>query len=194
MLRLLSKAFLPKLKAMRWGASFRRNESGVVAIEFAMIVLPFLALLFALLNISMFYYGNLMMEHAVAETSRLIRTGQAQEQGFDETQFKTEVCNRVVILVNCMTKLKVHVDAYNSFDAVDAGNQFNNNDLDGGNLQFNMGNAEDIVLVRVFYEWTTLADFPVFDIGFTTSNMNNGSTMISAATAFRNEPFGETGS
>ena len=51
--------------------------------------------------------------------------------------------------------------------------------------QFNMGVAGDIIVVRAFYAWPVLTP----DFGQTLVNMSNNSRLLTAAMAFKNEPF-----
>ena len=54
-----------------------------------------------------------------------------------------------------------------------------------GNMTFNMGGAGDIIVVRAFYAWPVLT--PTF--GQSLVNMNGNSRLLTAAMAFKNEPF-----
>lgn len=62
----------------------------------------------------MFFAGQ-TLESATADSTRLIMTGQAQLAGYDETQFKTAVCDRVAGMFDCQSKLYINVKEYNSF-------------------------------------------------------------------------------
>ncbi|MGI9382041.1 MAG: TadE/TadG family type IV pilus assembly protein, partial [Methyloligellaceae bacterium] len=63
-----------------------------------MVAAPFFALLFALIEIGLVFFGSFTLENAVEQASRMIRTGQAQQQGFSEDRFKQEVCDNVYVL------------------------------------------------------------------------------------------------
>jgi hypothetical protein len=54
----------------------------------------------------------------------------------------------------------------------------------GSTWQYNPGNAGDIVIVRVMYQW------PVFigPLGFTLANLSNGNRLLMSCAAFQNEP------
>ena len=51
-------------------------------------------------------------------------------------------------------------------------------------MQFNPGNAGDIVVVRVMYMWPVLLG----PLGFNLSNQPNNTPLILATAAFQNEP------
>lgn len=178
-----------------------QDRSGVAAVEFGLISVPFFMIFFAIMEVALMFFGTLMLDHGVNEAGRLVRTGQAQEQGFGKDEFKTAVCAKVVVLPSCETMLNVYVSSFSSFE--DAGNvaAHNLDSVDDSMLDFDMGNAEDVVMVRVYYEWGLLALFPnlakvmnsSYD-GLMLSNMGNGNFMIVSSTAFRNEPFAAGGS
>lgn len=169
----------------------RRDESGVTAVEFSFVVIPFLALTFAIMEVGLLFLGNLTLEHAVHDAARLIRTGQAHKAGFNEDKFKEEVCGNVVALFNCMDGIKVDVQSFNSFADVNFSSPLDSDGALQNNFDFDMGDAESIVLVRVFYPWSSLTVFPDLGYGMNTSDMGDGNTLLSASTTFRNEPFGE---
>lgn len=163
---------------------FRKDRSGTSAIEFGIVAAPFFALLLAIIEVSLVFFGGFTLEKAVDQAGRMIRTGQAQEQGFNQDQFKTEVCNNVFALFDCAGNLKVEVLRFDDFNGISLSDP-----IDGsGNLRndfgYDHGNAGDVVIVRVFYEWDLIAKFPGL-----LGNMENGNRLVVASTTFRNEPF-----
>ena len=59
-----------------------RNEKGSSAVEFALVAVLFLTLLFSIVEYAFMSYINLTMQHAVREGTRYVVTGQAEP---DET-------------------------------------------------------------------------------------------------------------
>lgn len=162
----------------------RRDENGVTAIEFAIVAGPFFALMMALIEVSFVFFANFTLENAVDQASRLIRTGQAQEQGFDEAQFKASICQRVTGLSNCTSDLKVDVQRFENFGGVNLDDPFTEQGELRDDFGFDPGNGGDVVIVRAFYEWSFTANFPGY-----LSNMPSGNRLLVATAAFRNEPF-----
>ncbi len=62
---------------------FARNKQGTTAVEFGLVAAPFLALLFAIIETAVVFFAGQTLETAVADTARLIMTGQAQAQAFN---------------------------------------------------------------------------------------------------------------
>ena len=55
---------------------------------------------------------------------------------------------------------------------------------------FAFGDANDIVVVRAYYQWPTNTIFG----GLSLKNLSNGKRLIGSFAAFRNEPFAATAS
>jgi Flp pilus assembly protein TadG len=166
---------------------FWSNASGASALEFALVAFPFILLVLAVLEVGVVYFANFMLENAVAQGARLIRTGQAQDQNFDAGKFKTEVCKSLTAPISC-AGLMLDVRHFSSFSS--AGSDLTNPLDANGNLKTNFsydpGVGGDVVVVRAFYEWDLTAKLPK-EIGL--GNMSNGDRLLVATAAFRNEPF-----
>jgi len=165
-------------------AGFLRNRSGVAAVEFALIAAPFFFLLFAMMEVAAVFFMGSVMENAVLEASRDIRTGRAQSSGMSESAFKNAVCERISMLGSC-DNVEIDVRVFEDFDGVDQSSPIDDGEMDSEGFGFDPGDAGDIVLVRAFYRWKLLTP------GFTAAlaNMDNNEYLVSAATVFRNEPF-----
>ncbi|MEC9368141.1 MAG: TadE/TadG family type IV pilus assembly protein [Pseudomonadota bacterium] len=166
-------------------ARLSRDRAGSSAIEFGLVAAPFFALLMAIIEVTLVFFGGFTLENAVDRAGRLIRTGQAQTQGFNQQQFKDTVCAQVYALFDCAAQLKVEVLRFPTFNGINLPSP-----TDGsGNLKndfgYDPGNGGDVVVVRVFYEWSLIANLPGAGLG----NMPNGSRLLVATTTFRNEPF-----
>ena len=158
----------------------RRDQRGATAVEFALIALPFFALLFAIIETALMFLVGQALETATEDSARLIRTGQAQQQGFDVDAFRDSICDQVVVLYKCPTKLILDVRTADDLSTPVAAGQ-----LDDDDFGYDDGNGEEIVVVRAFYEWPTVTQF--LGGGFT--KLANGNHLLTAAAAFRNEPF-----
>jgi len=84
---------------------FLAARRGSTAVEFAMVAMPFFFMMFAVLELAFVFVLDSVLENAVIETGRLVRTGQAESQGFNATQFKTSMCGRMSIFSSdCMAE------------------------------------------------------------------------------------------
>jgi Flp pilus assembly protein TadG len=160
------------------------QEDGAVAVEFGLVALPFLALVFAIIETALVFFANQVLETAASESARLIMTGQAQTQGLSKESFKTKVCERIHGLFDCQGGVHVDVQKFSSFGSINLTKPVDaDGKLDTSSFKFDMGKANDIVVVRLVYQW------PVFVSLLGLSNMADNSRLMMATAAFRNEPF-----
>jgi Flp pilus assembly protein TadG len=131
---------------------FARNRSGVAAVEFALIAAPFFFLLFAMIEIAAVFVLGSILENAVLEAARDIRTGRAQSSGMSQAAFRTAVCDRIVVLGTC-DNVEIDVRVFEDFDNVDQSSPIDGGAINTDDFGFDPGDAGDIVLVRVFYRW-----------------------------------------
>jgi Flp pilus assembly protein TadG len=164
---------------------FAQREDGVAAVEFGMVAAPFLALMFAIMETALVFFAGQTLETAVADSARLIMTGQAQSQSFNAAQFKTSVCSKIGGLFDCAGGLYVDVKTYTSFGAVDNAPPLDaNGNLKTGSFGYSPGGPGDIVVVKLMYQWPVYASF-----GLNLGNMSGNKRLLMATAAFRNEPY-----
>jgi Flp pilus assembly protein TadG len=170
---------------------FARNNRGVAAIEFALVVLPFLALLFAIIETAMVFFATQVLETAVADSARLVMTGQAQDGGFTQASFKTAVCSRISALFDCKNKMYIDVRTFAQFAAISMNSPTKDSKV-VDNFVYQPGGPGDIVVVRLLYPWPVYVQ--LWNPQLTNLKVNAGSTgndsrLLVATAAFRNEPF-----
>jgi len=174
-----------RLLGVRTIRRLTRQQDGAAAVEFAMVAAPFLALVFAIMETAMVFFAGQVLETAAADSARLIMTGQAQNQSFDQAAFKNAVCARIYGLFNCTGGIHIDVKTYASFASVDTALPI---DADGNlitNFSYQPGAPGDIVVVRLFYQWPVYVPL----LGFNLADMAGGKRLIAATVAFRNEPY-----
>jgi Flp pilus assembly protein TadG len=177
--------FRRKLLRLKTVRRFVRGESGIAAVEFGIVAAPFLALMFAIMETAVVFFASQTLETAVADSARLIMTGQAQTQSFTQAQFKTAVCSRILGLFDCQNGIKIDVKTYSSFSSVSTAKPFDSNGNLLTNFTYTPGNPGDIVVVRLMYEWPIYVSL----LGFNLADMSSGKRLIIATATFRNEPY-----
>ncbi|MDQ2083795.1 pilus assembly protein [Xanthobacteraceae bacterium Astr-EGSB] len=164
---------------------FLRRQDGAAAVEFAIVVLPFLLLMFLIMETGLVFFASQTLETVAADSARLIRTGQGQ--AFDEAAFKEEVCNRAKVLFSCPSSRGIFVDVQKptDYDSINRSVELK----DGEPVtQFStdaVKTAKAIVVVRLMYKWPILFPLTAKFLG----DSGGGSRMLVATAAFRNEPF-----
>jgi Flp pilus assembly protein TadG len=162
-----------------------RQQDGSAAVEFALVAAPFLALVFAIMETAVVFFAGQALETAVADSSRLIMTGQAQTQGLNASGFKNAVCAKIYGLFDCANGVYVDVKTFSSFSNVAMPSPIDGQGNFQNNFGYQPGGPGDIVVVRLFYQYPVYVSL----LGFNLTNMNGGKRLLAATAAFRNEPY-----
>jgi Flp pilus assembly protein TadG len=187
----LVAATLARSRIARAVRGFGHHDRGATAIEFSLVALPFFALMFAIIETALAFFAQNYFEDTLARVSRQVRTGQAQQAGWDATAFKTKLCSQLTPMFSCPSGVRLDIYKYSAFaditlsiPTVASGANKGNLDMTS-NPSYVQGKGGDIILVRAYYQW------PVFvnRLGNNLATMPNGKRLLVATAAFRNEPF-----
>jgi pilus assembly protein Flp/PilA len=177
-------------------ARFRRSENGATAIQFGIVATPFLAVLFAIFEMTMMLWTNQILEEALSQASRSLLTGQATAMyrgsaSANTTAFRNAVCANASNFVDC-TKLSVDVRNYANFASAQTGTA-SSSPVSGGAMNtsgfgYQSPQPGQIIVVRAALEYS---------LYFTTwsnalANIGTGKRALVASTTFRAEPFTPT--
>ncbi len=167
---------------------FRESRRGSAAVEFALIAPIFFGLLLSIIQVALVFFAGQTLETATQDSARMIMTGQAQTAKLTQSQFKNDLCSRIVALINCQGGVQIDVKSYSSFSNVVLDNPLDANNQLRSDFVYQPGNQGDIVVVRSFYKWPLFfITMPYFDIS---NPRGSGTSLMTATAAFRNEPFG----
>jgi Flp pilus assembly protein TadG len=207
--RLVAKpvsAFARRLAlAEKSAAGFHADRKGSVAVEFGLVAIPFIALLFAIFQTALVVFTGQVLDTALQDASRLIMTGQAQAMtAANFAVGPNGICSRITALFDCTGAYNsgtLQIDIRVPTDFASAvltpptvsGNSINWGTSNGQPLYSNP-TGNQIVIVRAAYLEPIYMSFPVSFMG---SNMDTGlktsgsstSRLILSTVAFRNEPF-----
>ncbi len=183
---------MPKLyqSALKRVQSFQKAQDGATAIEFALLAIPFFMLLFAILELAIIFFISSTLSHAVSESGRQIRVGNFQNCG--QAAFKAAVCDRMSGVGNC-NRLRIDVVSNPSFSAITLPDTPNPPVGAAGspppaipNGDYDESTAGEPVVVRGIYYHSLILPPTLTRLE---SSPGTGSHIITASTAFRNEPF-----
>ncbi|MEO8115283.1 MAG: TadE/TadG family type IV pilus assembly protein [Phenylobacterium sp.] len=167
-------------------ARFARAERGATAVEFALISLPLVTLLFAIIELVLVFTVTTVLETATETASRQIRTGEAA--GSSKAAFKTMVCNQMLWMqATCAADLTVDVRTFATFGAMAANQPLAPATFDPAATCWAPGQPGDIVLVRIYYKWPLIT--PLLSTAL--ANAPGGVHLLNTTTAFRNEPYND---
>ena len=157
----------------------------MAGVEFALVVGPFLMLVFGIMKIGIIFFAMFALDNAVEQTARLVRTGQAGT--IIKSQFKDQVCLRVPSFIGCSSALRVDVQSNPDLTQITppTGLDGSGNLAGDGDFTYTPGSGGDYVLVTAFFKWTSIPFDFVVDVG----NMGDGSMLMRSVATFRNEPF-----
>jgi Flp pilus assembly protein TadG len=167
----------------------RADNSGAAMIEFALVSLPFFALLIASLQTSLVFFAQQNLETAAEKAGRSILTGSAQKDRLTQENFRLLVCSKLPSFMDC-AKLLVDVRTISSFNAVATTALPNTitTDVNGkpnNTLPFEMGTAGEVVIFRVLYLWPVKTG----PLGFSLGNSSLGQRTLIATRVFKQEPW-----
>jgi len=191
-MRFVGKTRLPLPKAPRLVRRFARDDKGVTAIEFALLAPPFFVLLFAIIECSLIFFAGQVLESAVDEVGRRVRTGELNNT-LTAQQFRTEMCKETDILFTC-NDLKIDMKVAARFQ--DLGNPPLPDPVTN-NTNFNQYNftapcPEEITMVTVSYEWPIYTYFTsdhIYPQSRGSKNPAFRKILLNAISVFRTEPY-----
>ena len=163
---------------------FRGHRRGSAAVEFALVAPIFFALLFAIIEVALMFFATQVLETVTQASARYILTGQAQSGGLTQAQFKTYVCSQIPALFTC-ANVQVNVQSSPSSGSVSNSPVFDANGNFIGATNYCPGNAGQVVLVSLSYQWPLF----VTGLGFNMSNPGTTKKWLTATAVFQNEPF-----
>lgn len=170
--------------------SFTKAESGALAVEFAIVALPFITLLGVIIESGIVLFVEYTLQASVQEAARLVRTGQAQAGAYSPADFKAKVCKTADLLIDCSGKVSIYMASNSNFAALKAALP---SFLDVGLKVDGSANATSYVCggplqttaVVATYDWKLLMP------GMNYMGNFNGNTVrrIVGFSMFQNEPF-----
>ena len=170
---------------------FLRNNRGAAAVEFALLVIPFITLALGGVQTAVVFFMDQVMETAAKQAARQLMTGAAQTAAMDQTAFRQAVCN-LATSFTC-ANLMVDVQSGSSFSGINTAPitlTYNGQGGVSNTFSYSPGGPGDIVILRVMYNW------PIFGGPFAPllANQPNGSRLLVATMVWKNEPYQSAGS
>jgi Flp pilus assembly protein TadG len=164
-----------------------------MAVEFAMVVGPFLFMMFAIIELALVFLVSTTLEAASERASRQIRTGEVQTAGQGAEAFKATICkNMTWVASSCAGALRVDVRTFEQFadsnlpDPVgDCAPPATGKCFNDAALKFEHGGPTDVVIVRAYYQWPLLTPF----LSQALARLDGNVAVIMTTQTFRNEPY-----
>ena len=160
------------VRRMRHWRRLIRDTHAAAAVEFAILGSTFILLVCMTLELGLVLFTQSVMDNALRDAARLVRTNQASSSN----TFITAVCNEVgtVLVSSCSTSLQYYVASASSFSSLTAKT---------GTLPntYTAGSSASDMIAQIGYKRTTI-------IPWATQFLGNTDELISTV-AFQNEPY-----
>lgn len=162
----------------------RGETSGVAAVEFALVAVPFFFILFAMIETALATTAGVMLNNAVNSAARQVMTGSVQKADMDADGFRRMICGDIGMLMSC-ERLTLDMRTFPAGQPIPNSVTLRDGAVDRGSACYDPGGQDTITVIRAYYEWP-----------WTTSMLNvlaestNGNAILGAMAAFMNEPFG----
>ena len=189
--------------AIRRGKQIGGDEQGAVAIEFAILAVPFFTVIFAIIETSMTFFAQQILESALQDATRYVRTGQSAALDWDIDDFRKSICSSTFGLFECSAteastdRLLVTLKPVTTFTAATTqiaspiGEDCTPTSTDPSDCDwqlaeaFDDGKGSDVIIAQAFYKWPTIVNLPWFSL----ANQAGNNRLLSAVRVFKNEPF-----
>lgn len=177
-----------------------KDERGSVIVEFGLVAPLVLAVIFGIIEFSGITFAQTLLEGGAGQASRFGMLGSAPEGSSREAAIRQIIEDNAFGIIDA-DDVQIETLTYDSFAAVGQPEPFEDANGNGsfdddevfqdinGNDQRDedqgraaAGNADDVVLYRLSYDWDIMV--PIFQPFF------GDQIALQAATVVRNEPFG----
>lgn len=159
-----------------------------MAIEFAIVAIPFVYMLVAIIELSLMFTSASLLESATSAAARQIRTGAIQEAAdtgpAQEALFRTVLCNNAPVLLNCGAVQVEAIDIGNFSSYQDYLPQYD----EEGNFMpqgFSAGGVSDVILIRTFYRYSFMTPL----IGQLLGEGGSGTRTFMSTIVMQTEPY-----
>ncbi|MCB4803590.1 pilus assembly protein [Methylobacterium brachiatum] len=184
----------------------RRDAGGAAAVEFALVALPFLALVGAVFQIAFQIWATQNFDRALQNAVRSIFTGQFQNANAAQTEaatmlaaLKTTMCGTgagtIPTVFNCQA-VKIDVSTAGTMAGASAATPVNATTgtwTTGFGSNYACAKPGTIVIVTAAVQFPTLFNLMGLSTKAFTSGAGAGSSLLTSTAVFRTEPYQVTG-
>lgn len=171
------------------GRSFARDEGAATAVEFALLAFPFFLIIGGILQTSVIFLASQVLESAVQDAARQVRTGQTQNSGGTIETFRDQVCDRLFGLFPDCATLHLRVVEVTDFQSatmvVPVDPECQENCQWTTPETWSPGKGRSVVLVQAHYRYPVVLQFGPLGM----ANLLDGNRLLGIASVFQNEPF-----
>lgn len=162
---------------------FSKDQGGTSAVEFAILAMPFLLVIFSIIEMSLAFFAERVLQDGLMEAKRQVRLGKVR----DEAGFRAAMCQAggVRILLDC-GGIRVSIREVPNGGPPPGPPRDADGNIDLGRLAFAPGQRETTNIVRAYYKWPRF-----LPVGMTAGGAyvsTSPDTLLEAAGVFQIEP------
>lgn len=166
---------------------FGRARDGVTAIEFTLLIIPFLLIVFSIIETGMNFTARQVLWNATQNVARQIQTGQVRGSDLTQTRIQTMLCDQIQFMVKTGCEgLSFNLGTYSGFASVP------NRDIltDKGYLSrtgiTGTNGTSTINQLNVLYRWPVLTNILYMT---DSADAESGTMPLFSTLTWQNEPF-----
>ena len=163
---------------------FAKDRRGVAAVEFALLGLPFLALLLATFDLAFYFFRDHVLQASAAAGARAVRTGQVGRAADQAAVFRNAVCNAAAPAFAC-NEMVFDVRRWDSFAAVATlpAVSYDQNGVPS-NAVFQPGAPSEVQTIRILAQHRFVTPFLASAL-----SGSHGQVFLNATVIIRGEPW-----
>ncbi|KXF79035.1 hypothetical protein ATN84_04640 [Paramesorhizobium deserti] len=166
---------------------FRRDRSGTTAVEFAVLIFPFMILIFSVIEVCISFMGQQLLSDTTDRIARQLRTGELRATDVEGRKLHDLICARLEIFVPAgCPELSANLKTYPNYESVPKSGIVDAT----GHLRLgdtvDPGGATSINQINVLYRWPLLTDIMRRQMQ---SAGGDGRFPLFATNTWQNEPF-----
>ncbi|MEJ5020814.1 TadE/TadG family type IV pilus assembly protein [Ochrobactrum vermis] len=166
---------------------FARAQNGVAAVEFALLIVPFLIIVFATIEVGVSFAARQVISNATETVARRLQTGQIRGTVISEESLRTELCQQMQFMVakDC-PNLSFNLGTYEGFNAVPTDQILDSEGkLTRAGITGTSGTST-INQLNVVYAWPVLTNILYL---IESPHAAGGTMPLFATLTWQNEPF-----
>lgn len=166
---------------------FLSDVRGTAAAEFALLALPFFFAIFAIVETSIGYAAQQLLQKSAERIAHELRVGTLKPGNTSIAVIRKKVCGDLgLFAVTDCDQIEIDLQTYPSFqDTIVPLKYTQSGDLDTGAFKVRPGGSNTINRLGLFYRWPFFTDI----VRARLSNLPNGKTLLFASEVWRNEPY-----
>jgi Flp pilus assembly protein TadG len=176
-----------KERGLRRFRRFAKDERGSTAIEFVLLIFPFVLMMFAIIETGLSFATQQVMSNAADDLARSIRVNDVTQADITAAGVRDAICGQISFMVAAgCPGLYIDLKEYAHYSDVPlAIPRKGDGDLNTAGFGITPGGSTTKNQIRVFYRWPIYTNFMRRYL----SNLPNGYTLLYATLTWQNEPF-----